>query len=148
MGITLVVAGLAMGLTAASEETDVVAVVHQFVDSFNKGDTKTAAAACADETSIIDEFPPYEWHGAGSCLKWMSDYDADAKKNVITDGVVTLHKPKHVDVSGDRAYVVVAADYAYKKQGKPVKQTASMMALALHKGPAGWRITGWSWAQN
>ena len=39
----------------------------QFIDGFNKGDVKSALAACADQVSIIDEFAPYEWHGAGAC---------------------------------------------------------------------------------
>jgi hypothetical protein len=50
---------------AASEETDVMAAVFQWVDGFNKGDMKAAVAACAAETSIIDNIPPHEWHGAG-----------------------------------------------------------------------------------
>ncbi|MDQ3175311.1 MAG: hypothetical protein M3Q91_16640 [Acidobacteriota bacterium] len=57
--IALAVAGLAAGPTAAfDEKADVMVPVHQFVDGFNKGNTKTAAAASADQTSIIDEFPP------------------------------------------------------------------------------------------
>src|SRR5215813_13903459 len=92
-----------------------------FVQWFNRGDVKTAVATRADQTSIIDEFPPHEWHGAGACSTWAKDYDADAKKNQITDGVVTLGKPRHVDINGDRAYVVVPADYAFKMKGKPVK---------------------------
>lgn len=57
--IALAVAGLATGPTAAfDEKADVMVPVHQFVDGFNKGNTKTAAAASADQTSIIDEFPP------------------------------------------------------------------------------------------
>jgi len=146
--IALAVAVLAAGSTAASEKTDVMAPVQQFVDAFNKGDTKTAAAACADETSILDEFPPYEWHGAGACVQWMKDYDADATKNGITEGLVTLGKPRHVDVTADRAYVVVPADYTFKLKGKPVKETGSIMTLTLHKGEGGWRVTGWSWAKN
>ena len=66
---------------------------------------KAVAATCADQAFIIDEFPPHEWHGAGACAKWMDDYDADAKKNGITDGIVTLGVPLHVDVTADRAYV-------------------------------------------
>jgi hypothetical protein len=38
--------------TSSPERTAVMAAVHQFVDAFNKGDTKTAATACANETSI------------------------------------------------------------------------------------------------
>ena len=67
-----------------------LAAVRQFVDGFNKGDEKIMAGSCADEVSIIDEFPPHEWHGAGACATWSKAYDADAKKNGITDGVVVL----------------------------------------------------------
>ena len=33
----------------------------------NKGDTKTALAACAAQAAILDEFPPYAWLGATAC---------------------------------------------------------------------------------
>ncbi len=134
------------GSAAASEQTDVMMPIHQFVDGFNKGDAKSALAACAEETSIIDEFPPHEWHGAGACAKWANDYEANAKKDGITDGVVTLGKPRHVDVTGDRAYVVIPSNFAFKQNGKPMKETKAAFAFALHKGATGWRITGWSWA--
>jgi len=149
--IALAVAMLAVGAAAnaaASDKSDVMKSVSQFVDAFNKGDTKTAAAACADQTAIIDEFPPHEWHGSGACSTWMNDYDSDAKKNGITDGNVTLAKPRHVDVNGDRAYVVVPASYTYKQKGKPVKESASMLTVALQKSSADWKITGWSWTKN
>lgn len=132
----------------ASEQSDVMKPIHQFVDGFNKGDAKTALAACAEETSIIDEFPPHEWHGAGACKKWADDYEANAKKDGITDGVVTLGKPKHVDVNGDHAYVVIPSDYTFKQNGKAMKETKSAFAFALQKGASGWRITAWTWAAN
>lgn len=146
--ILLAASLLAAAQTPASDKTDVMVPVHQFVDGFNKGDTKTAAAACANQTSIIDEFPPHEWHGAGACSTWMNDYDADARKNGITDGIVTLSTPRHIEVAADRAYVVIPANYTYKRKGKPVKEIGSMFTFALHKGEAGWRITGWAWAKH
>lgn len=147
--IALAVAVLTAGPTAAfDEKTEVMAPVHQFVDGFKKGDTKTAVAACAEQTSIIDEFPPHEWHGPGACSNWANDYDADARKNGITDGIVTLSKPRNIDITADRAYVVVPANYTFKKKGKLVKEIGSMFTFALQKGEAGWRITGWAWAKN
>jgi hypothetical protein len=143
--IALGLIALLQSTTAGPDKTAVLAAVHQFVDAFNKGDTKTAAAVCADQTSIIDEFPPHEWHGAGGCARWMTDYDADAKKNGITNAVVTLHTPKHLKVMADRAYVVVPADYVYQQKGKEVRQVGSMLTVALQKATAGWRITGWAW---
>jgi ketosteroid isomerase-like protein len=150
LAVTLVAAGQtpAAAQTPASPKNDVLAVVRQFVNDFNKGDGKSAVAACADQAAIIDEFPPYAWHGAGACAKWMSDYDADARQNGITDGIVTLGAPSHVDVTGDRAYVVIPSDYAFKRKGTPVKETGSMFTFALQKGAAGWRIVGWTWAKK
>ena len=146
--IALAVAVLAAAPNAASQQADVMVPVRQFVDGFNKGDTKSALAACADQTSIIDEFPPHEWHGAGACGTWANDYDANAKKDGITDGIVTLGKPRHVDVTGDRAYVVVPASYRFKQKGKPVAEIGSMLTIALQKGPAGWRMTAWTWTKH
>lgn len=133
---------------AAQDKSAVVAVVHQFADSFNKGDAKGALAACADEVSIIDEFPPHEWNGADACAKWMNDYEADAKKNGVTGGMVTLGAARHVDVTADRAYVVAPADYAYKQNGKPVKEARSTLTVVLQKGSGGWRIIAWTWTKN
>lgn len=143
----IAVAFLLQGPSQAEKDA-VMVPVRQFVDGFNKGDTRSALAACAEQTSIIDEFPPHEWHGPGACAKWMADYDTDARKNGITDGIVTLGTPKHLDVAGDRAYAVIPSDYAFKRKGTPVKETASAFTFALQKTAAGWRITGWSWAKN
>jgi ketosteroid isomerase-like protein len=146
--IALAVAALAAMPTAATDRTDVMATVRQFVDGFNKGDINSAVATCADQPSIIDEFPPYEWHGAGACSNWANDYVADAKKNGITDGSVTLGKPRHIDIRGDRAYVVVPANYSFKQKGKPVREIGSMLTVALQKDGTAWRITAWAWAKR
>jgi ketosteroid isomerase-like protein len=130
---------------AADDKTDVMAPVHQFIDGFNKGDVKSAVAACADQAAIIDEFPPYTWSG---CSAWAAAFDADAKKNGITPGAVTLGKPRHVDVTGDHAYVVVPSEYDYTQKGKQVKEAGSSLTVALQKGASGWRITAWTWAKH
>src|SRR5205085_12292883 len=131
--ITRTFALLSAGQVFASEETQVMASVQQLVDAFNKSDTKSLLAICADDMCIIDEFAPYEWHGPGTCSKWLADYDADAKKNGITDGKVTIGKPRHVDISGDRAYVVAPTDYTFKQNGKAMKEIASTWTFALQK---------------
>lgn len=45
--------------TAAQAQVDVLKPAHEFMDSFNKGDTKGAVAACADAVAIVDEFAPF-----------------------------------------------------------------------------------------
>lgn len=148
MLIALIVVALSAGPAFASDQADVMATIHQFIDGFNKGDVKSALATCAEQNSIIDEFAPYEWHGAGACEKWAGDFDADAKKNGITDSIVGMGKPKHVDVEGDRAYVVAPVTYAFKMKGKAVKESHSLMTLSLQKVAGGWRLTGWAWSKG
>ena len=128
----------------ASDRTDAMAPVRQFIDGFNKGDLKSAIAACADEASVIDDFPPHEWQGTG-CDKWADAFDALAKKEGITDARIILGKPRHVDVTDDRAYIVVPITLVLKHNGKP-KKLPSMFTASLHKETGGWRITGWAWA--
>jgi hypothetical protein len=146
--IALSLVPFANAQTRGTTQTLVLATIHQFVDGFNKGDRKTLLAACADQTSILDEFPPHEWHGTGACAKWVDDFDSDAKKNGITDGIVTLSNPSHVDITAGRAYVVVPANYTFRQKGKPVSEIGSIITLTLQESKGGWRITGWSWAKH
>ena len=149
----LVLSLIAAALPAAAQSStavhdSVMQAVRHFIDGFNKGDSAATVAACASETSILDEFPPHEWHGAGACASWVGAFDVDAVKNGITDPVVTIHKPTHVDVSGDLAYVVLPADYVYKQHGKTVREHGSILTLTLRKGASGWLLTGWAWAKH
>jgi ketosteroid isomerase-like protein len=139
---------LALSTAAAQDKNAVVAPVRQFVDAFNKGDAKGVAATCADQASIIDEFPPYAWHGANACAKWMSDFGADAKKNGVTEAAVTMGKMRHVDVNGDLAYVVVPTEFSFKLNGKPTKESGATLTIVLHKGAKGWLITAWTWTKG
>ena len=149
---TLMVAFALIALTVApavaSDQTDVMATMNRFNDGMNKGDTTTAFATCASPSSIVDEFPPYGWQGATACADWANDFDAYNKKNGITDPIATLGKPRHVDVTGDRAYVVVPATYTFKLKGKKVTESGSTLTAALQKSAAGWVITGWAWSKN
>ena len=144
VAFTLLVALLAAGQAAASEKTDAMASVHRFIDSFNKGDLRSAVAACAEEASVIDDFPPHQWQGRG-CEKWADGYLTIAKKEGITEARILPGEPRHVDVAGDWAYVVVPVTLVFKRLGKPNK-LPSMFTASLYKEPGGWRITGWAWA--
>ncbi|MBA2685692.1 MAG: nuclear transport factor 2 family protein [Gemmatimonadaceae bacterium] len=144
----LVAATLSVAPRVAAQQADVMAAVNRFGEAFNKGDTKAVNAACASDAIIIDEFPPYTWHGPATCGKWMDAYAAEATKNKITDGQVTLGKPLHVDVTADRAYVVLPSRYVYKKAGKPVAENESFITISLQKTAGAWTIVGWAWTKR
>jgi ketosteroid isomerase-like protein len=146
--LTLSTAALLAAPAATTDQADVVAAVKQFVVAFNAGDTTAMAAACTPNVVIIDEFPPHVWSGTNACMAWANAFNADAEKNKITDPVVTLGKPTHVDVTGNVAYMVTPANYTFKKNGKPVKETNSILTISLVKGASGWKMTGWAWAKH
>lgn len=145
----LALTALAVGPAAASDKADVMAVLHQWVEGFNKGgDMKSALSACADQAAIVDSIPPYAWHGAGACAKWLNDYDAFEKTNEVTEASGSLGKVRHIDITGDQAYVVAPMTLTYKVKGKPMKETGAIWTVALHKEASGWRITGWSYTEG
>jgi hypothetical protein len=135
-----------LGSTAAdgSERRDVIGVVRQWTSVFSMDNSKDALAACADETSIIDDIPPHEWHGPGACVKWLSDLSAYLKSTKISDVTCALLKPWQIVISADRAYVVVPVNFTYKQSGKDMKALGSVLTVALRKDATNWRIIGWA----
>ena len=126
----------------ASDQDDVLVPIKAFVAAINAGDMKTAAAAHADPTSIIDEFPPHHWT---SLAGWAADAGKDAQKNGATDSHLTMHKVHRVAIEGDVAYVVAPTDYSYKAKGKTIVERGTI-TYALTRGAGGWKIAAWSYS--
>ena len=135
------------GSAVASDKDDVVATVNQYLNNLDDKTLDKALAVCDSQVSIIDEFPPHEWHGPTACADWWKAYNAYNEKSGITDGDAPLGTPWTVDVTGDRAYFVAPMTYTFKQHGKPVKETASF-AVSLKRTPTGWRITGWAFSKQ
>ena len=127
------------------DKIDVMRPVREFVDSFNRGDVK---AACANQSTIIDEFPPYLWQGATACADWFNDFDVFREKNGIVDPKITLGLGQYIDVVGDRAYVVVQAHLTFKQNGKRVSERDPILTVTLQKIADTWRIAGWAWSKR
>ena len=120
--IALAVSVLTAGSALASDKGDIMAVLKQWISG--EGGT---VATCADDAAVIDDFPPFEWHGPGACSRWQKD------------------NPQQLLISGDRAYAVLPTTMDFTQKGKHVSTTATS-TLVLHKTAAGWRITAWTWA--
>ena len=78
----------------------------------------------------------------------MESYKDFAKANGIDQMIMILGSPRHVDVTGNRAYVVVPVDYTLKKGARLVKKTGSILTFALKQDGQVWRVTGWAWADG
>jgi ketosteroid isomerase-like protein len=129
----------------ASDASDIVTTVNAYNDAVNKNDLPGAAGYYAPAASIIDEFTPHIWMGAKAFEQWGADYGAFATAQKMTDPIVTLGKPRHVMVEGDRAYAIFPATFKFKRAGKPVAEP-SLWTFALQKIDGKWKIAAWSWA--
>jgi hypothetical protein len=143
-----VVMWFVMSAAAAAQTPDaqLMAPIQKFIDSFNKGDATGAAATHAAEAdlAIVDEVPPYLWRGSKAFQSWAADLESDAKKNGITDQMVTISAPTRTESSGDSAYVVVPSVYSFKERGVAMGE-AAQMTFVLKKGAGGWLIHAWTW---
>lgn len=139
-------ATLTAGSAAASDKTDVMAVLHQWVDGYNRGgDMRSAMATCADQAAVVDSIPPYEWHGRRACAKWLDDYNTSNRMNGVTDISASLGKRRYIEITAQHAYVVSPVSLTYKVKGKPMRETGAIWTVVLYKSASGWRITGWSY---
>jgi hypothetical protein len=137
--IALAVSLLPAGSAMASDKSDIMAILKQWIS----GPAGTLAA-CADDAAVIDNFPPFEWHGPGACSRWQKDDDAYSREEGITEGTGTIGNPQQLIISGDRAYVVLPTTFSVTQKGKRVTEVATS-TLVLQKTAAGWRITAWTW---
>ena len=131
----------------ASDQTDILTVINKMNDAMNKNDGKAAAAAYTANAAIIDEFPPHFWSGSGAFDTWNNDFATFAKKQGDTDPWVTIQKPLHLSVSGDRGYAVLPAVFTFKEHGKKITERG-LWTFAVEKSGAEWKIAGWAWARR
>lgn len=131
---------MASSASATPDEVDVIRKVREFIDSYNKGELTAAVSLCAAQSSVIDEFPPYVWQGATGCADWSKDFDARSKKLGISVSRVTLGRAR-IDVSENRAYVVVPATVAFKQNGKQLAKQNPILTVTLLSEGNGWQIT-------
>ena len=143
---TLLASTLLAALALASAPADVTTPIHQFIDGFNTGDTKSAYAAYASgDITIVDEFAPHRWVGPHAAQDWAADYDKHAQATGVSNGRVKYGAPTRTEIEGDTAYVIVPTVYIYKEHGQPIAEEGQM-TFVLHQEAAAWKISGWTWS--
>src|SRR3954468_15413135 len=127
---------------------DPMSALRQHIEAFNQGDSKALAASCANPMQILDGMAPHVWQGPTAIEDWYRDVLAEGEHVGASDYHITLAEPRHVNVTGDRAYVVVPTTMTFKVHGKQVTQTGSVFTVALRQLGAEWRLTAWAWAKG
>jgi ketosteroid isomerase-like protein len=127
---------------------DPMAAVRAYVDAFNEGDAKAMGAVCADPMQILDGMSPHVWQGPTATQDWWSDVLAEGEHIGASGYQIALGEPRHVDVTGDCAYVVVPAAMTFDLGGRKVTQTGSLFTVALRKVDTHWHLSAWAWAKG
>ena len=110
-----------------------VDAVLQYVEAFNNGDSTAMAASCADPMQILDGMSPHVWQGPTAAEDWWTDVLSEGEHLGASGYRIALGEPRHVDVTGDYAYVVVPATMTFQLRGQPVTQTGSLYTVALRQ---------------
>lgn len=131
----------------AADTTDVMSVVHRWVDGFNRADAISAIATCADQAAVIDDFPPHEWHGSGACKRWFEDFESMSKAKGITNARIAVGAASHAELSKDFAYAVAPVTLSFDRKGTRVMDKG-ILIVTLHHENSGWRMTGWVWSDQ
>lgn len=124
------------------------AAVERYVAAFNSADIDAMAAECAAPMQILDGMAPHVWHGADAPRQWWRDVLAEGHHLGASDYQITLAQPRHVDVTGDHAYVVVPATMTFRHNGVQRTQEGSTFIVALRRAGPRWSLTAWSWAKG
>ena len=127
---------------------DPMGAVLKYVEAFNNGDSAAMAAACGDPMQILDGMAPHVWQGPTAAEDWWRDVLAEGERLGASGYRIALGEARHVDVTGNNAYVVAPATMTVDLRGQQVTQTGSVYTIALRKVGTNWRLTAWAWAKG
>ena len=134
--------------TTTAPSAAAMAAIRAYIDAFNKGDPKAMTAVCADPMQILDGMSPHVWQGPTASEDWWRDVLAENERVGASGNHITLAEPpRHADITGDYAYIVLTATYSENRQGKQVT-VPGLYTVVLRKVGPEWRLTAWAWTKD
>ena len=134
--------------TTTAPSAAAMAAIRAYIDAINKGDPKAMTAVCADPMQILDGMSPHVWQGPTASEDWWRDVLAENERVGASGNHITLAEPpRHADITGDYAYIVLTATYSENRQGKQVT-VPGLYTVVLRKVGPEWRLTAWAWTKD
>ena len=128
-------------------KTEAMAVIRQYIEAFNKGDSQAMASCFAVPGSILDGMAPHVWSGPDAARDWYRDVLIEGEHHGATDYSLTLGDVQRIDISGDSAYLVISAVLTFAILGQTM-ETPGLFTVVLHKIGGAWLIRAWAWAKG
>ena len=144
-----VILGAAIAVAAspalgAVNNRDIRATAEGYARATMLADPTPSAGFCEAESTVVDEFAPHLWRGAG-CANWARDFVAMARQQGIGACKAAVGAKGKVTVEGDVAYAVYPATVSCTRHGKPFTDHG-LWTFVMHKGRPGWKIASWTWS--
>jgi hypothetical protein len=127
---------------SASDVANVKAAVRHLIADANSGNDEAFKADLTEPALFIDEYAPFDWNGAKD--GWLNAYNDYNKQNAITAAKTTPLAFRHVNVSGDTAYVVLHSLYTYREAGKAQREPGTEV-FTLVRTNGKWLANGYAW---
>ena len=128
-------------------KTEAMAVVQQYIDAFNKGDSEAMASCFAVPGSILDGMAPHVWAGPDAARHWYRDVLIEGEHHGATDYALALGDVQRIDINGESAYLVISAVLTFALLGQAM-ETPGLFTVVLHNIDGSWLIRAWAWAKG
>lgn len=124
--------------------------LNAFATAFNSAQRVFPSTVFTEDCTTIDEFDPFEWHGAGSIRVWYRETTGGGTARgyqhfLAAHEVLALDPPRMVRQRGNNAYVVVPTRLQYN-DGATRRLQHLDWTVAERLTPGGWRIAAQAWA--
>ncbi|MBC5811706.1 MAG: hypothetical protein GIW95_12755 [Candidatus Eremiobacteraeota bacterium] len=133
--------------SAAPNTKAMLAPIDSLVAALNAVDAAAVGALYTADGSLLDEFPPFQWHAPRGAVSFMKDFGAFTKAEGASDFVVKRSAPKTVHPTKDGAmgYLVVPMTITYKLKGKPQTEMG-LWTFIVVKAAGSYKIKASAWA--
>ena len=144
-GAISLAAGEAFTRSAAAPPA-VMATVSRMTDAVNRGDMPIAFAAFTASPTIVEDIAPYRWQGPGTPQAWIAGMGANAEAHGITTINMRLAPAMRIDVTGDRAYVIVSGLLSFKLKDGHSEHANGLLTVLLQRTGGDWKIDTLVWS--
>jgi ketosteroid isomerase-like protein len=133
------------GTAAASDRSDVIAVVQAFNDAATK---EAYQSYCTDDAVIVDHVPPFVFRGPKACeAEWDADVAWAVKNKFSLQGAVQkASAPVFFTVDGDQAYAVFPVKASWLTHERRRDLETLYATFALRRQGDSWRVANMAWA--
>ena len=97
---------------------------------------------------IVDEFPPFVWHGPTAASAWHRDFNTVMHQAHLTYSNGVISKPRFVIPVPRRAYVTVPTTVHYVDAKRKPQTETGEWTFVLIRTPAGWKISADTWSKT